>query len=254
MNYFWGALFWVFCIANVSVAENTVQIVDSEWLDRAESFYRQGQYAEAAFNYEKLWLEGKQTAGIAYNIALAHYRAGNSGKAVAAAMAAYRLSPRDPDLSKLVHALPFDVSKFISGAYSSWYAWLFVLFDAVSMVEIFHAGLLLFALGLTFITAAFWLPWNRRWQLFTPGLCITLLAAMAVPLLLSLNRSLAEWGAITESRATIYSEPESKQHLELFSVAKNTPARELMRAKDWVRVQFADGRQGWISAASLARY
>lgn len=248
MNYLWLTLLLLFG-AHVARADQAGMLQS-----QAEAAYRQGAYAEAAKYYEQVWRSGQETAGIAYNLALSYYRAGSAGQAAAAVITAYRLNPRDPDLSKLQNAVQFDVGKFISSAHPTWYGWAYALFDVLSTQEIYYSGLMILALGLCLITAAFWLPWRKRWQLFAPGLGLTLLAAILIPVYLSLARSLSEWGAIADDNTAVYSEPEKKEPLVLFTVPVKTPVKEILRVEGWSRVRFADARQGWVPSQELARY
>jgi tetratricopeptide (TPR) repeat protein len=66
--------------------------------DAANKLYEQGQYAEAAARYEQLLKDGAAGDAILFNLGNAWFKAGQTGRAVAAWRQAERLSPRDPNV------------------------------------------------------------------------------------------------------------------------------------------------------------
>jgi tetratricopeptide (TPR) repeat protein len=66
--------------------------------DAANKLYEQSKFPEAAAAYEKLIAAGTVSPAIYFNLANAHFKAGEVGRAIAAYRQAERIAPRDPDV------------------------------------------------------------------------------------------------------------------------------------------------------------
>lgn len=66
--------------------------------DRASKLYEQGKAAEAAQAYESLLPAAAGSPALWFNCGNAHYKAGHTGRAIAAWRQAERLAPRDPGI------------------------------------------------------------------------------------------------------------------------------------------------------------
>src|SRR5580765_1961801 len=66
--------------------------------DQANRLYEQGKYAMAATAYEKLLQSEPASPALYFNLGNAWFKAGQSGRAIAAYRQAEMLAPRDPNL------------------------------------------------------------------------------------------------------------------------------------------------------------
>jgi len=66
--------------------------------DAANKFYEQGKFLEAASAYEKLLHAGAPAEAVLFNLGNAWFKAGQTGRAIAAWRLAERASPRDPSV------------------------------------------------------------------------------------------------------------------------------------------------------------
>ncbi|MBN2505413.1 MAG: tetratricopeptide repeat protein [Verrucomicrobia bacterium] len=66
--------------------------------DAANQLYFEGRFAEAAAAYERMIDAGRASGVVWYNLGNAWYKAGQPGRAIAAYLRARELNPRDPDL------------------------------------------------------------------------------------------------------------------------------------------------------------
>jgi tetratricopeptide (TPR) repeat protein len=66
--------------------------------DSANRLYAEGKYAEAAGLYERLAAGGAASPALWFNLGNAAFKAGQTGRAIAAYSRAERLEPRDPDV------------------------------------------------------------------------------------------------------------------------------------------------------------
>jgi tetratricopeptide (TPR) repeat protein len=66
--------------------------------DAANKLYAQNKFVEAATAYEQILTNGTISPVLYFNLGNAHFKAGQTGHAMAAYRQAERLTPRDPDL------------------------------------------------------------------------------------------------------------------------------------------------------------
>jgi tetratricopeptide (TPR) repeat protein len=66
--------------------------------DSANKLYAEGKYSEAADLYQKIAAGGAVSPELLFNLGNAEFKAGETGRAIAAYARAERLAPRDPDV------------------------------------------------------------------------------------------------------------------------------------------------------------
>ena len=66
--------------------------------DQANRLYEQGRYAEAAAAYERIAASGRLDGALFLNLGNAQFKAGHTGRAIAAYRRAQEITPRDPSL------------------------------------------------------------------------------------------------------------------------------------------------------------
>ncbi|HKX60809.1 MAG TPA: SH3 domain-containing protein [Verrucomicrobiae bacterium] len=81
--------------AGAAVVDSTQTIVG---FDAANKLYEQGRYADAAGGYQKLIEAGAVSPTLFFNLGNAYFKAGESGRSIAAYRQAERLAPRDPNI------------------------------------------------------------------------------------------------------------------------------------------------------------
>ena len=67
--------------------------------EQANRLYEQGRFAESAAAYETLRGSRVSSPALFFNLGNAYFKAGETGRAIAAYLEAERLTPRDPDLN-----------------------------------------------------------------------------------------------------------------------------------------------------------
>jgi tetratricopeptide (TPR) repeat protein len=91
--------------------------------DQANRLYEQGKYTEAATAYENLLPSLPASAALYFNLGNAWYKAGQSGRAIAAYRQAEKLAPRDPNLRFNLNFVRKKVSGSDSIAAEGWQHW-----------------------------------------------------------------------------------------------------------------------------------
>lgn len=87
----------LFLAPGLRAAETNVFNLATEF-ERANKFYEQGKFAEAATAYEGIVRAGVSTATVWFNLGNASYKSGQTGRAIASYRMAERLTPRDAAL------------------------------------------------------------------------------------------------------------------------------------------------------------
>jgi tetratricopeptide (TPR) repeat protein len=93
MNLPFACLLWLRLTACIGFAAATETAFDA-----ANRLYEQGNFIEAASAYEQIIQSGSVSAALYFNLGNALFKAGQSGRALAAYQKAELISPRDPDL------------------------------------------------------------------------------------------------------------------------------------------------------------
>ncbi len=95
--------------------------------DQANKLYEQAKYDGAANAYQKLVQSEPASAALYFNLGNAWFKAGQSGRAIAAYRQAERLAPRDPNLRFNLNFVRKKVTGAESAPAESWRRWLATL-------------------------------------------------------------------------------------------------------------------------------
>ena len=215
--------------------------------DNANRLFEAGKFAEAAAQYEKLIHQGNASAPVYFNLGNAHFRNGQTGRAIAAYRQAEWRTPRDPDLRAnldFARRAAADAGAPATPGFSDWVR-------RLTLNE--------WAIGATASTWVFFglLAGGR----FKPGLAASLAtttrAAFVVWVffvggLFSAHRSSrpGQEGVVIVSNAAARYGPfdESKSS---FSLRDGTEVRVVDVKDAWFQVRDAQGRTGWLPAPQL---
>lgn len=225
------------CLAASSGFETSFQ--------RAEQAYDAGNYAEAATLYESMLSNGVSNVEVHYNLANAHFKAGQLPEAVREYRTAWYEAPRDPDIAANLHfalnaagaveSVPSITERFMTTLSSREWIW--------TATGSYLAACLLVLLGML----------NRRGR-------PVLLKLSLVPLL-SLLVSAGGWTqwqtfrsnpeAVVQTGSTALFGP-----MEGATAHYKLPAGALVRQrntdpKGWIEVEY-DGKNGWIKQENIA--
>lgn len=218
--------------------------------DQANKLYEQGKFAEAAASYEKIIQAGQKSATLYFNLGNAWFKAGQSGRAIAAYRQAEPLAPRDPNVR---FNLQF-VRKKVAGADAplpgGWQQWL----ASLTLNE--WTALAAVALWLWFLLLAlreFRPPLRKtlRGYTATSGVVTLLLAgclaaaayqhSRVTPAIVIVAQAVVRYGPLDESNVFY----QLRDGSEVIVVDE----KELAvgdKKQSWLQVQDATGRTGWL--------
>lgn len=230
----------------------TTPVVHAETdLAAATTALENGDATAAIAGYEAAAGEGLINGHLFYNLGIAYQRAGRTGDAMAAFLAARRYLPRDPDVAaNLRFVLTTTKDKLEPETQRSMTAPLQAVVSKFTTRELMLATGVLFALaGLAFLATVLVPSWSgaRRAVLFS------LAAPILVAALLSLKMTQDEvWGAtFSKTPVKAYSGPASSSTV-VFELQEGAPV--LIRERGnagYLRVQLSDGKSGWIAGSEV---
>ncbi|UCF81275.1 MAG: SH3 domain-containing protein [Acidobacteriota bacterium] len=217
-------------------------------LEEANALYEEGNFSEAAARYARLLEAGYASAPLYYNLGCAEYKAGNPGRAAWAFEQTLLRAPRDREARENLFLLREQTADRVpeESAVEIFLGYLYRLLPPSAALPA------LIALVWVLSTAGTLYYVSRR-----ETLLYTLLAggAAAVVLAAWLGAGLAyaeliDRGVVLEAVASVKSGPR-ESHPTVFELHAATPVRITGRRGEWLIIRLADGREGWLPAASV---
>ncbi len=219
----------------------------------ANQNYEAGDYAEAAAGYEAIVAYGIQNSDVYYNLGNAYFKLGDLGRAILNYRRAYRLAPRDPDITTnltIAQAQTIDQLEAPGGA----------LTDLVQLAEewltLREAAILALVLWLIIcglVVLSILMSRLRRW-LWLPLAMVGLL--LVVGLISMVNRIYTEQhyppAVIVAQQVDVTSGPgDADQYLVEFDLHSGAEVQLLESRAGWRRISLPGDLQGWVPAEAM---
>ena len=215
----------------------------------ANQLYDAGKFADAIAAYEKI---EPKTAYLYFNLGNAHFRAGETGKAIVNYERARRLSPRDPDI---LANLKFAQQKLgVEEVNAPPKVWQRIVRSAIdshtprewSVYELVGIWLATLAVGL-----AMWLRRVRTTLLVVSAAAFVwlLVAGSALSYQMMDERTAPRAVVVVrQADARFAPLPDSTVHVRLL---EGTEGSVLEDRGQWLLMERADGQQGWVRRESV---
>ncbi|MBI4598423.1 MAG: tetratricopeptide repeat protein [Candidatus Omnitrophica bacterium] len=224
---------------------------------QANESYRHGHYPRSLELYTTLLAQGMESGPLYYNLGNALLKNGQPAEALWAYLNAQRLTPRDPDLRANLAAVRLLLSDAAAASITTPRLGRLLTFNGCGSLQEL-AGATLMALWVSILC---WMGWAwvmpiRRGLGPVAAIATLLLAAALAALIAQTYQEQGRPAAVViaptaqvrfapEASGTVYfTLPEG-------AVVERLATLELSAASSWVQVRRADGRAGWVSAASL---
>jgi hypothetical protein len=212
---------------------------------KANSAYKEGDYAKAAEGYQRLVGAGFDDGRVHYNLGNALLRRGELGRAIASYLRSRAMRPRDEDVRANLDFARQSTKDAIeppepSEVLSTLFFWHFSLSHRELAVGLLAVNLLFWSvLGLGLVRP------NRELIRWTSFLLLVLLLTLAASLLVHrfADRPVA---VIVAQELNVHTAPEESSVVR-FKVHAGTELRVQDQRQGWVRVSLPDGQQGWVS-------
>lgn len=224
--------------------------------ERGNTFYREGNYEQAAASYEAILKQGLGSSSLYFNIGNCYYRLGKTAPAIIAYERALRLQPNDADIQHnldLANLKTLDRIEPLPDIFFIQWLRSFSSLVPLHMTAQLFAGcwLLLFA-SLSF----FYLLTNPAMLRALRGLAIVS-AVVLIPLTIVLVTQVVDSrnrtdAVITSSVVTAKSSPDS-QSLDAFVAHEGLKVKLSDAVGGWVKIVLPDGKVGWIRSQDCER-
>ncbi len=214
----------------------------SQAFDTANKLYEQGKFAEAAAAYERLLQGGPSSPALFFNWGNAQFKAGQTGRAIAAYRQAADVLPRDPDLRT---NLKFAREQVAGPTLRP--RWWERALGTLSLNEWSRLSAAAFWLWLGLLALRQARPALRRalrgWTLAAALVALLLGALLAY----NLRVRLAEQTAIVVARDVPVRNGPFEESPTAFTVQDGAEMRVLDRKNDWLQVTTGARRIGWVA-------
>ena len=224
-----------------SLAEDTLQ--------KANTYYREGEYDKAIEEYKRLVDEGYIGTSLFYNLGNANYRIGKIGYAILYYEKALELSPSDEDVKhnldfahlSTVDRIPplprfflFDWWETLLGLFSD-NGWAYVVF-------VFYLLVILLAGAYSYSKTV-----KQQKIFFFSSIAGLFLLAFSISfLVIKVNRGATlKSGVIVEQVVTVKFSPDP-QSTDAFIIHEGLKVNLEDQLDEWVKIRLADGKVGWV--------
>lgn len=207
----------------------------------ANKLYEQQKFSEAAVAYEKLIQSGQISTPLYFNLGNAYFKAGQTGRAIAAYRKAEGLSPRDPDLKANLQFARDQVQNSKPPKSTLWTAFLgrLTLNEwAILTAVVVWLWFLLLALG----------QWRRDLARMLRGYAITL-AVVSISLIICTASAMEKHSiksAVVITQEAVVRKGPFEESQSAFSLRDGAEVTILDKKEIWLQVADTANRLGWV--------
>jgi len=220
---------------------------------QANGNYKDGQFEQAAGDYQKLIDAGNISGPIYFNLGNAWYKAGKMGLARLNYERANRLIAGDEALEQNLRMVRLRLVDQIQSPpvffLTRWWNDLLSLFGLSVWLNAAFGSFLLMLLS-----AAYYLSNRRRGRDNGHVLFILLLISWLGVGIIAADRfylfETEQSGIILSNMVMVYAAPE-KDATELFVIHEGTRVEIERNSGDWYEIRLADGKRGWLTKSSF---
>ena len=221
---------------------------------QANNAYNNGDYEKAISNYQKILDQGEASSEVYYNLANAHYKLSHIAPSVYYYEKALKLDPNDKDIKnnlEFANNMVIDDIKEVpqSGisrsfnnfvntfSYDTW-AWFAIAFSVI--------------FGLFFILYYFSIAPKMKRVFF--GISMVAVILLVISIFFGFHQKgkieNTQFAVIFAEEAPVRSEPNLRGE-EQFKLHEGTKIEVLSTYQNWVKLQLANGDQGWMDRSSV---
>ena len=212
--------------------------------------YQEGDFAAAAASYGAVVESGFESAEVYYNLGNAHFRLGETARAVLNYERAARLDPANGDIRANLALVNQRLQDRIEPLPRFWllsaFDWWMGLIPGGLLQVLVAVGYLL--LGASVVLIVLRRPAGWRAPLRRFAYCAAVATALLGATLLVRETGLGrpEEAVVMVGEARVLSAPSEEGGLTVFTLHEGTTVRIDRRAGDWVEIVLADGKVGWL--------
>lgn len=244
-------LFYIFLIFSGSLfaQEKTV-------FEQATEAYSNEKYQQAIANYEQILENGKTSVAVYYNLANAHYKLDHIAPSIYYYEKALQLKPNDKDvLNNLAFAKKMTIDAIEplpKTGFSKWVGQLIGIFgfDTWAWIAVFFSVLFaLLILGYYFAGSS-----KKKRLFFVPAMFCLVLGVLSFFFANARQNVLQtnQFAIVFAQETNVNSEPSSQSEL-VFLLHEGTKIEVNEAFGDWLQIELADGKQGWVKKGAVKK-
>lgn len=245
----YGIIFFLFLIPTFLFGQE-----EALQFEQANQLYRSGKYQEATQMFEKIVMNGYESAALYYNLGNAHFKLQNIPSAILAYERAKRIAPQDEDVLynlRLANLRVIDKIEPLPRLFIiDWWNSIIDLFPSSMWAAIGIGGLwVAICFGALFMSARSALVQKFSFIIIGTTLIVTIVACIGMLQRAEAEHS-TEYAIVFSQSIAVKSAPDS-QSTELFALHEGVKVEVLDAVGEWRKIRLADGKVGWLTAASM---
>ncbi|MGY5846100.1 tetratricopeptide repeat protein [Salegentibacter sp. HM20] len=224
---------------------------NEELFEQGNAAYAGGNYEQAVSAYEKILENGEESAALYFNLANAHYKQNHIAPSIYNYEKALQLAPDDADIkTNLEFAQRMALDEIQAREDTGFNLDTGISFNTWGWISIICS--LLFAL--LFLLYYFSRKTIMKRSFFAGALLILIFGLIAVYFAFSqynLQQN-TQYAIVYSEEAEIRNEPSLREDVS-FILHEGAKTRVLEDYQNWVRIELANGAQGWIDGSHLKK-
>jgi tetratricopeptide (TPR) repeat protein len=245
----WVVALWTVLLIVASQPLDAAHPVQVQYeFGKANEAYREGRYDDAVQRFTQILQQGVENGILYYNLGNALLKSGHKGEALWAYLKAKASLPRDPDVASNLEYAQLLLSQGRAASLKPPRAvrWL-TLAHAFSTRELL--GVFTVLLWLTAIAWGLWGWWLKTRRIMGRlAWPLTVVAALTLGMLLTQHFGVEAIPRAVVIQATTVTFAPQQGGTTHFELPEGSLVRILQQQSQWLQVQRADGRSGWLPA------
>ena len=237
----------------LSISLLTVRAQSHPLFERAVKSYQEEDFFNSQKLLDSLYQSGYQSPGLHYNLANAYFRLGELGEAILHYEKCLVLEPGDKDaMHNLEYAQSLRIDEFKSVGEPFYQSFLNKTVFLITTDSWAKMGLFLMLISI--VSYSFFVfarhKTFRKLGYFLAG--TSLFLAILASFLSFLHYQIKEKNlrfVVTEPNCYVKNAPEDKAE-DLFILHEGTDLSILQKQQEWIKIELADGKIGWLLSAS----
>jgi tetratricopeptide (TPR) repeat protein len=211
----------------------------------AQKNYREGNYSQAALNFEKLLQDGTRNGTLYYNLGNSYFKMGMLGKAILSYRLAELYLPRDEDLNaNLRYARQLTKDRIESKQLVPFLKRFCFWYSKLNIKELFIVFLI--AHTLFWLIAMIRIVWRKEYLNFIFLITLAVVVVLGFSLALKLYYySYGIDGVVVAKDITVRS-GNGITNTALFQLHDGAECKITKQEGDWLKIELPDGKKGWI--------
>jgi len=236
------------------VSSLSMSAQNSPLFEQGKELYKAENYVEAINAWMRILDNNQHSAALYFNLGNAHYKLSNIGPSIYYYEKALLLAPNDSDIkNNLAFAENARVDAIEPLPKTVFYKWYHAVSDLLTY-DGWAIAVVVFSMSFVLLFLLYYFSYTegKKRMFFVSALLVVLLVGMA------LSMAYSTYGdAIKDQPAIIFSESiEVKDAPSLgsessFTLHEGTKVQIIARDNDWVRIEIANGKDGWIPLSDL---